>query len=112
MGLSMDLPESYDEFKTRFRDAQEHDACDLNSGRGMPCPFCAAPGFTTYPIFDHEAKKLPHPPLFCAECKRIALFIFECRELAPNVHETHFGVLQVSGPVQPKWLVPSIGWVQ
>jgi len=105
------LPESYSEFVERFEENQALPTCDLASGQGLPCPFCAAAHFTTYPIFTHQARELPHPPQFCSECKRIGQFFFENLHVQEGIIHTRFFVLQLSGPAQPKWFTPKIGWV-
>lgn len=107
----MSAPESLDEFAARLRENTDLETCNLWSGEGMPCPFCGAPGFTSYPLFVHQENKLPHPPLLCQECRRIGRFFFESATNPFDLTPTHYYVLQMSGPAQPTWFFPKIGWV-
>lgn len=102
-------PADYESFVRRFHFSQSDLRCDLQRGFGMPCPFCAAPAFTRYPVF--ETPDNAHPVQTCRECERSGKFTFE-RFLLQGLPASKYYVLQTDGPPQPDWLAPRIGWVQ
>ncbi len=108
--LAHEIPQSYDEFVERFEESQDLPCCNLETGIGMPCPFCAAADFTRYPVFD--VVDGPHRVQTCVVCQRAGVFQFEWHRHASGFFQRRFYVLQVSGPAQPTWFEPRIGWVQ
>ncbi len=95
------------DFRLRASIAAQDERCNLQSGLGMPCPFCGAVGFTKYPVFEAET----HPPQTCEECARTAFFSFEDIEYN-GMPARKYQVLQTGGPPSPDWFQPRIGWVQ
>lgn len=102
-------PVDMQDFQSRFQDSIEHPGCDVASGLGMPCPFCAAPGFTKVPVFNScDACQDTHT---CHECGRAARFLFERGDIN-GIPTIHYQVLQTAGQPIPDWFVPRLGWVQ
>jgi hypothetical protein len=105
----MSQPQDIETFEQRFNESQAMLCCDLTRGLGMPCPFCASPNFTKYPVFEVEDHL--HITQTCEECGRSGRFTFE-RFLLCGTPAQKFFILQTSGPPQPDWFMPRIGWVQ
>lgn len=104
-------PLDMEEFRIRFHENQLATCCFLQRGLGMPCPFCAAPNFTRYAIF--EVADTEHKVQTCWSCKRSGKYSMERYELQGNPAMKFF-VLQTGGPPQPDWLrsFERIGWMQ
>ena len=112
-------PADRESFVLRFTESQLDSRCDLHRGLGLPCPFCAAPNFTKYPIYEVEGLQGPtfaliqpfHPVQTCEECGRSGKFFFD-PILIQGVPAQKFYILQTGGPLQTGRQGSTIGWVQ
>ena len=102
-------PADRESFVLRFTESQQDPRCDVYTGLGLPCPFCAAPNFTKYPIYDVDMDA--HVVQTCEECRRSGKFFFE-RILLQGLPAQKFFVLQTGGPLQTGRQGSTIGWIQ
>lgn len=97
------IPQSMPEFLERF------EANSKLTGHGIdklemhiPCPFCAAPDFMVYLIFNAEATWMKGAT--CGHCGRSAKVIFGTK----TEERTGFELVQTGGDEQPDWLEPKL----
>lgn len=100
-------PADRESFVLRFVESQGDSRCDVHRGLGLPCPFCAAPNFTKYPIY--ESPLGVHPMQTCEECGRSGRFFFE-QIFIQGIPAQQFYILQTGGPLQ-NGRCSTIGWV-
>ncbi len=92
----VDLPT----FLARFEETTNNGRCETARGLLLPCPFCAAPDFTTYPVFE-TTPETPQREFVCKECGRGAKPVVEFISGA-----TCFQFFQTRGDASPPWFRP------
>lgn len=91
-------------FRARYAESLEAERCDCLRGFMLPCPFCAAPDFSVYAVFDVGVPLVQR----CHECRRSAYFLLEAMS---ESGVRGFSVVQTGGPKQPSWFNSRFGWV-
>lgn len=95
-------PRSMEDYLARFQKNQKIDGFGIgNVHIGMPCPFCAAPGFLTYEIL--EVERVLARGATCKQCGRSSKALF-----SHKLGATLFEIVQTGGPDQPEWLTPKM----
>jgi bacterioferritin-associated ferredoxin len=101
----MNAPTTMAEYLARFAENQHITGFGLDTGMSLPCPFCAAPNFTSYKIV--EVERVLSDGATCLECGRSAKAIIQ-RD-GPNIQTE---IVQTGGADQPEWLEPKMRRVQ
>lgn len=95
-----ETPTNVLEFMARFHETSNNGRCEAARGLLLPCPFCAAPDFTKYPVFETTPDTV-QIECICFECGRGAKPVLE------KVEDVfHFQFFQTRGPAQPEWFRP------
>lgn len=96
-------------FRLEYLEALSDDVCDARRGLGLPCPFCAEPNFTKYPVYETAAEA--QIVQTCEACGRSGRYSVEPYELQ-GFPALRLEILQVAGPQQPVWLPSRVMWIQ
>jgi hypothetical protein len=91
-------PTSKDEYDQRFYKNHLVSGSGLNTTVHMPCPFCAAPDWSVFPVLETE-EVMKGPGATCKECGRSAKFVF-----TQTANSKSFELVQTGGDAPPSWL--------